>query len=502
MVVAARRFGVAAVRPQLTWRLLGLAVLLAAISLSPRMPLPVPVPGKRFDLRAEDIVLVVLAVAWWFRGPRVDFSANRTLWRLIGAYLAIGLLSSVTGILIGGLNPLRAATFWGKQVEFFLIFALVASWATEARDRSWLLAWFLVLGYLNAAWAAVQLFTNHFRPLLLVNPGYDLAVAKTLYESYGPGLIGEVSPLSTGAFFLVEFLVVFALICSHRLVGWLQQVLAAAGLSVFLVFLFLSQSRVSMVGSLLGAVVVAVTMKAVRRGAVNFGIAFLAATASLLLSRSPSLARIIGVSHIQNSLSYRENVTWAPITGPARGISSAHLFVHLPNWLKSAVDFAVGHGVGSMGSIDNLPNEAHDEFLRVFAESGVVGLILFVVLVLAIGLFAFSVHHRSAPGSVDAITSAAALGVLVAFLAASSLQDMFFPVIPNEVLWFLLGLVAATGQSVPLSWPPGPAGLRARPRLEPGAAPNGEESSAASAPMPAPGAPPRSPAASRGKASP
>jgi hypothetical protein len=446
---AGRMLGRGAAIPRLSARQTGLTVLVIAICVSPRIPVPLSV-GRRFDLRLEDFVLLALFVAWAWNGD-YKLLSRLQISRWFAAFLAAGLLSTLVNVILYGLPLLRGASFWGKYVEYFLIFATTAAWATTVRERRWLMRTLLALGLLNLIWVGTQLVTGSYRSVI------ELSAANEF--SYGPGLIGEISPLSAGSFFLIQFLLWWALLANWR-TWWAYA--ASAGTLFALV---LTESRVSYLGSFVGAAVIA--WRAPRRWLLlgGFLAAFLASNVGLVATGNPSAGRITGMYFMEQSFAYRFNEIWAPLARKYVGVviktpsSAAPTPAPTPRYYghdvappppssvarkpPTVVQAVIGFGNGGMGFAPGLPTEAHDYFLRTFLETGVLGLVSFIGLLVSLLVFAFRRWRDPVSTGPDRVIAAALLATLAAFTASSLLQDMFFPVIPNELLWLLVGLAVA-----------------------------------------------------------
>src|ERR1017187_9081639 len=97
---------------------LGLIALILAIGISPRIPLPIAIPGKDFDLRIEDMLIPVLGLFLCLKG-------KLHLPRLVGPmalYLVPVVVASVTGIVRDTTSLTRALVFGLKEVEYFCLF--------------------------------------------------------------------------------------------------------------------------------------------------------------------------------------------------------------------------------------------------------------------------------------------------------------------------------------------------------------------------------------------
>ena len=80
--------------------------------------------------------------------------------------------------------------------------------------------------------------------------------------------------------------------------------------------------------------------------------------------------------------------------------------------------------------------------MRVFIESGLFGVIAFMWLLTAIIFLSVRVLKKSEL-AISKIIGGATLSISVGFGIGALFQDIFTPVIPNELLWVLIGLTAA-----------------------------------------------------------
>jgi O-antigen ligase len=101
----------------------------------------------------------------------------------------------------------------------------------------------------------------------------------------------------------------------------------------------------------------------------------------------------------------------------------------------------LGYGKGAIGAIPGLgAGEAHSSYLRTFVESGVLGLLAFV-LVLAILLRLAWTGVRTGSGSILARRWCLALSL--AMIGCAFVQDAFTPVIVAEMFWLSAALAVA-----------------------------------------------------------
>src|SRR5262245_36156147 len=109
-------------------RRLGVGLFLFVIGFSPRIPLGIPIPDRSFDLRIEDVLLVVLLVIWGIRLLIRGRPFIPSMYKVVATYGLIALLSSGIAILTLGLGVSSVVVYLGKEVEYFMLALLIANW--------------------------------------------------------------------------------------------------------------------------------------------------------------------------------------------------------------------------------------------------------------------------------------------------------------------------------------------------------------------------------------
>ncbi len=427
--------------PGFLLRRAGLAGLVAAISLSPRILLPVLIPGRQFDVRFEDLIVLLCLVGWVLAIPRRPRLFVSPLFAAIGVYVTIVAFSTGIAIMTLGLNPMRAAPFFAKEVEYFIIFFLVANLARTEEDVKFTTTALIAGGVVNVVWVAVQLFTTaktQLFPIIGLRPAQAPMLAQRLYESYGPVLVGESSPLTTGGFFMLIFLLAFSYMLASRTALTRFGSLAVGGI-LFSCLVF-SESRIAILGGVVGFIVLAVINQTQRKMAVIAGgmifVTALALNQAYFRYEKATGVRVVWLAEGAESATMNR-------LSPAKiwhGVDD-----RLGLWeemLSESPNLVTGSGKGSLGSLPGPETaEAHNAYLRVLVESGLLGVIAFFWILVSICRLCVLAHGRSL-GVTKAI-SGAALAATLGLTMGAVFQDVFTPVILNEVWWVLIGLTAA-----------------------------------------------------------
>jgi hypothetical protein len=335
-------------------------------------------------------------------------------------------MTSLLGLARGTTAPSRALLFGLKEVEYFVIFLLVPNIARRQRDVRLAVTALLWTGLANACWVSYQLFTGSRTRLLSVAPELMGAPSYSLSrvtDSYGPGLIGELSPYSVGGFFMIVLLVALAR-------AWLaesaRERITCQALGLWFALCLLSaESRANVVGAGIGAVLLALRVGFRRSPRI---IGFYALVVAMLMGFAAAteynLFARMSRENVDSSVSVRSTKIW-------------------PIVLSHPWQLLIGYGKGSLGYADDLPiAEAHNHYLRVMVESGALGLVCFLALLFS----TLAAAARLSSGALNPLSravGAATLSIGAALLSASVFQDAFTAVIPNELFWLLAGLGVA-----------------------------------------------------------
>ena len=86
--------------------------------------------------------------------------------------------------------------------------------------------------------------------------------------------------------------------------------------------------------------------------------------------------------------------------------------------------------------------QPHNDFIRAYVETGVVGLVAYVAVLVALVVTVRAALRRATAGTLEYAVAAGAAGVVVAFIASS----FFANVMSNVVsVWYVVAFVAAAG---------------------------------------------------------
>jgi O-antigen ligase len=227
------------------------------------------------------------------------------------------------------------------------------------------------------------------------------------------------------------FLLIFG-VAIYRYLSVRLRVTMAVLLVPSFVFLFLTNTRSAILGVAIGLVVVAVVQRSPRM------IAALCLTAILGLLFLPAVgdrfaqladARAVGGAPTGNTLAWRLGY-WAEIVplanrNPVTGIG--------PNMTQLQTDEA---------------KKPHNDFLRAYVETGVVGLLAYLAMVVLLVRAGLRALRRAPPGTLWRGVAVGNLGCAVAFVAVSAASNVLSSV---ATLWYLVAFAAVAGAITPAS---------------------------------------------------
>jgi len=429
------------VKGTVSWHAGALVLLVVAVGISPRIPLPIFIPRRRFDLRAEDLILVIL-LFFWLIGPLQRLRLYLTpLFLPLAAYCVLMIAATALGAMTATVDPSRGLVYGLKQFEYFSIFLLVANWVRTAEELKVVVAGIIGAGLANLGWFAEQVITGTRSPLLFIRGDYLPAgfwqPPNRLEPGYGPSLIGEPNVQSGGGFFLLVSLLALAfLLFSHKRRQRRVFTLLSVGFSLCT---FLTVSRDSALGLMVGLAVLLITWgRSVRTLQVM--------VLGLLLIGGIWVLEVIHpfahdpferweIGYTEGSLGNRIRRIWDPM-------------------LRAEADplrFVAGFGTGSLGFARELSweqdngysgEEAHNHYLRVLFETGIFGLAAFIWLLTAIIRWGARILKDSRL-LISRIVGGAAMAGCAGLCVGALFSDIFINVVINELWWILIGLAMA-----------------------------------------------------------
>lgn len=377
---------------------LGLAFLILCISFSPEVSF-----GGLDQLRLEDFIVPPLLLAWLLRmGQAREAAVPIPFSGLATAYLGAMLLSSLAGFAAGTAQAAQALTVMAKYVEYFLILMIVAN---NVRT------------------------SGEFRALLIFTLGVAVAGAGFTYAGTlgGGGKVagpsGETATIY-GGFLAMMFCLALGVLLHARTAG--AKLVSSAALLVMGIGILHTYSRTTYMA--LGS---AVGIFALLRERRILPLILLLAIFLPFLMPETVVERM---STIGGLVSGKEPASWTART------SAWEMTVN--RMAGSALFWGEGAGSVRLGDVDN-------EYVRVLADLGILGLAVFVALLARIGWAALRHYDRL---DMRGLHKGFAAGYLMGFmaLAVHAIGATSFTAIRTmETFMVLTGLFVAQSHRAP-----------------------------------------------------
>ncbi|KPJ55310.1 hypothetical protein AMJ47_00320 [Parcubacteria bacterium DG_72] len=393
-------------------------ILLAlAIGLSPSFTFGEITGGRPVEIRLEDILIAVFGIVLIARIFifKVKKTEKPPLLIPILLWLGVGVLSILTNLIFSSLPLSRAFFYFLKEIEFFFLYFYV--------------------------------FYGAKKPKVILNVWIFLALANIIYViyqivsgvrkgEYGTAAIGEWGVLPTGAFFSLIFIFLFNVFLyyfSKLNISFPKKALLGVLCFSPIIGAFGSISQTVVIGVLMAFVLsiffYAIKSKDIKKFFIIICV-FVVISVIFLYFAVKNISyfrRLYSISSFEKIIKEFIRKRWDNVIKP-----------YFINFIKnsSLKDFIIGKGKGFV-------HEAHNQFLRNLMETGLVGSIAFLILIIAILKVSFFAFLERT----DNLSVGLSAGLLIATLTMlffSMATEAFIVVKPSEVYWFFAGLTMST----------------------------------------------------------
>jgi len=370
--------------------------------------------GKSIDLRLEDFFILVL-LAFSF-GGRVRLPRTYSVLALIIVTICSAFFSTFLGALAGWIEPIRAVFFIAKELEYYLLFVLTLRTVRAVVDV-WALVWGFFLGaIINGAFVLYQFGTGQYF-------GRET-------NDYGVVIFGEHASFNVSAYGGFVILIAIGLL---EVPGFRSKLLA---------MVFGALGAASLLGGLSRTALIAMAFTGVIWIIVSFRTGSAKKTANALLFVALLIAAI-GISYEVMLASGRENLVNRVSNLTANNIEANYTtaridVVYREYFAKIPTNLVTGLGWSITGT--DLPIEAHNHFLRVLAEGGILGLLLFLAVLFKILSISYQTIRRAREPELRAVALCSFLYAV--FLTITSVaQDTFISARVTEIFWISFAVV-------------------------------------------------------------
>lgn len=390
---------------------LPIILLAAAIAFSPSFSAGKIAGGRVVEIRIEDILILILGLVWitnFLVSGRKDFK-KPPLFSPIIAWLGIGFFSLLTNWLFMNIEFSRGFFYFLKEIEFFFLYFYLFYHIKNLNSAKFIINFWIVLGVINVFLIIFQ---------LLKGVGFG---------TYGPSMLMEKGPLPSGGFFLILFANLFNIFLYHYLplnISKIKKIILAILVLSLTAGIFSSGSRTAILGLILVVILTLFFYQLKKGGLKPFFIGFLIFLVILgifiVVSEKVPYGR--GIRHPISAI------------GPRMGIWEEQIRLFPDNSFN--ILFGLGKSVLLVGE------ESHSQYIRNFIETGIIGSLIFFILIFAIikkSWQGFSLRRI-------ALKTGLSAGLLVStfvMLFISIAAEGFLVVKPNEVYWFFTGLTMA-----------------------------------------------------------
>lgn len=395
---------------EVPWAVLLLTI---AIALSPSFAVGQIDGGRIIEIRAQDILLVILGLLWI-----ADFLISKRkkiekppLFLPILAWLGIGLFSLLINWILMNIALSRGFFYFLKEVQFFFLYFYIFYHLKNLKSTEFIIKTWIFLGSINILWILYQMISGR------------------RFGDYGPGAIGEIGVYPSGGFFLILFIFLFNILLYHfvnlKISHFKKTLLIIVGICPAL-GVFASASKTNFVGITFAVILTLFLffLKKKSRKTLMISILsliFISALFVIAFKNVPDANRLL------QSFDFSYGIT----TGRGEKIWK----YRIDETIKSPTAFLFGFGKSVFLGGD----ESHSQYVRNFSETGIVGSVIFLILIYAIlkkTWKGFAYGKKDLPIGL----SAGAIIATCIMLVISLSGEAFIVVKISEIYWFFIAL--------------------------------------------------------------
>ncbi|MDD2731827.1 MAG: O-antigen ligase family protein [Candidatus Pacebacteria bacterium] len=399
-------------------KLVILIVLLSAVALSPSFNAgELKDKDKYIEIRAEDILLA-LFISFSF----LSFLAfgkkeieKPPMFLIICLWLGFSFVSLLINFILNNMAVDRGLFYLLKEVEFFFLFFYIFYLVKDIKTAKISVFVWLILIALNTFFVIFQI------------------VFKIKWGEYGSRAISEWGAFPTGAFFLISFVFFFNIFLYYFFeLNISKTKKAALGFLSFIpiIGVFGSGSKTNFL-SLFFVLFLTFLFAVFKKRNLKLFLLMILIAAVVVLSfliinlNLPKTQRLASVLSFEEALFSFEKARYERVIGPEfEKAKERPLYIYL---------FGIGKGYG----------ETHNQYLRNFVETGIMGSLIFLIMIFLILKTSFKEFLKSVNIFITGISS----GLLVATLCMifmSFATEPFLVVKPAEVYWIFAAIAMAS----------------------------------------------------------
>ena len=437
-----------------------LFLLVIAIAITPRIPIPISLPGRSLEVRADDFIIFILftiSIIPIIKGIIFNKQTHRIYFSPLFLWIAIvfgvTLIATLIGMILESSGLYRAVFFLIYDLSNIAFFLLIINWVKTVRIARALTIAIIIGGFLNLLWVMVQfLVLNQGYPLFVLSHSADMWINPNRISLYGTSMIGEFSPFGIGIYFCFVTLLTIGLFIGNKKASMrLKLLYALLGLG-FATCALLSGIKLAAICLAIGSVTLLLIWGRGTKLLLWIGIVVIVGFGILQAVADESKFAISRITHLSGYVGAMENRIpgWVdlieygltrPLTGSGRGIAFipktsqyGQLYTETEIlWDKRRFDY-------HSSEVPNSPfGEAHNQYVRIFLETGILGLVAFSGFIVSAFIISRKIF-KSSNNDLSKVLSSVFIACLIALLIASITQDAFNPALISRMFWLYCGL--------------------------------------------------------------
>lgn len=403
---------------------LPLFFLATAISFSPSFFGGTITGGRIIEIRIEDILIVILGLVWLanFLISGKKKVERPPLFFPILVWLGIGCFSILTNWLFANIAISRGFFYFLKEVEFFFLYFYLFYHIRNLDSVKFIINSWIVLGILNVILISYQFIA-----------GYE-------YGYYGPGLFKEEGVVNSGGFFLILFVALFNIFLYYHSclnISKIKKTILMLSISSLIIGIIASGSVTCVLGGMFASflTIFLYQLKRVKQRRVLkpifISLIALIVFGGIFFGFSGKAPRpTFGALSV-----LRPGETWAAID-----IGRAFIWRNNLALFKDYNPLYVFFGLGKSVSLSG--EECHNQYVRNFIETGIIGSMMFFILILVIIKKALQGYLLGkTPILIGLSTGLLVTTLTMLFISIAS--DAFLVVRVAEIYWFFTALTMA-----------------------------------------------------------
>ncbi len=364
------------------------------------------VKGDLLVLRAEDLILAVVSLAWIAKAAifkELGLVRKTSLNTPIFTYVAISIVATLLGVLFGNVKPIRGFFFVLKYIEYFVVFFMTVNSVWEERQLRRLMATALATCAISSLIGILQISSGQ-----RVSAPFE-------------GQAGE--PNTFGGYLVLMLAIILGLaLAAETIPGQIRWYAFAGFIIIPLLFTLSRTSWLAAIPMLLTLIVLSP-----RRLVIIGGVALALAFGSSFMPRSV-------VDRYNYTLNAKEDRGDYAIGGAKVDTSTS---ARLESWGLGFKAWTrrpfLGYGVAGFGFIDA-------QYIRVLVEGGLFGITSFLWLLWRILRLGWNAHQQCFNTKYGGLATGYLAGA-IAMMVHSIGANTFIIVRIMGPFWFLTGII-------------------------------------------------------------